>query len=226
MATLVTVRWSTPPPSAIDERLVVSDDGEAVLQVLRPRLVGDTVGVFSGSVDDAELRELVASGPLVELDVVVPDPRVAAVSVVADRAARRLLARALGGGEVLRAAGAGRRGAGSLTLALGVLGLGSRPVEFELDVARCAVHFTAGGSIVSSVPLPELATGFSTVDAEGLGGVRRRAEVAPAVLGAISLDLTVPDRADEVSVQVEGVWHLGPDVEPEDFGLRTEPQRI
>src|SRR4029450_6424954 len=92
MATLVTVRWRTPPPSSIDERLIVSDDGRARLDVLRPRSVGDTVGTYEGEVQEAEVRDVAGAGPEVELDVVVQDPRVAAVSIAADRVAQRLLA--------------------------------------------------------------------------------------------------------------------------------------
>ena len=79
MATLVTVRWRTPPPSSIDERLIVSDDGHARLDVLRPRSLGDTVGTYEGVIDEAEVRELTAAGPDVEVDVVLQNPRLAAV---------------------------------------------------------------------------------------------------------------------------------------------------
>jgi len=54
--------------------------------------VGDTVGTYEGEVQEAEVRELTAAGPDVEVDVVVQDPRVAAVSIAADRLAQRLLA--------------------------------------------------------------------------------------------------------------------------------------
>ena len=53
MATLVTVRWRTPPPNSIDERLIVGDDGHARLDVLRPRSLGDTVGTYEGEIDEA-----------------------------------------------------------------------------------------------------------------------------------------------------------------------------
>ena len=76
-----------------------------------------------------------------------------------------------------------------MTLALGVIGRGTQPVEFELEVDECAVHFLAAGAPVSWVPLPHLPMGFMTPDAEGLGGVRGRAEVPPGVLGAISVEL-------------------------------------
>ncbi|WP_426566066.1 hypothetical protein ACPPVT_05745 [Angustibacter sp. McL0619] len=220
MATLVTVRWHTRPPSSVDERLVITDDGQAQLAVLRPREPRDTVGLFAGPVDEAEVRELSAAGSQVELDVELPDPQVAAVGAVAAAVARRLLDSPLAAARFV-ARPVAAADAGSVTLALGVVGLGSQPVEFELDLDGCAVHFGASGSPVTWTPLPELATGFSTVDAEGLGGVRRRAVVAPGVLGAISLDLTVPDGADQVSVQVAGAWFFSEYAQPEGFEVRT-----
>ena len=92
MATLVTVRWRTPPPGSVDERLIVSDDGRARLDVLRPRSLGDTVGTYEGEIDEAEVRELTAAGPDVQVDVVLQSPRLAAVGMAADRVAQRLLA--------------------------------------------------------------------------------------------------------------------------------------
>jgi hypothetical protein len=92
MATLVTVWWRTPPPSSVDERLIVGDDGRARLEVLRPRASGDTVGSYEGLVEETEVPELIAAGTDVELDVVVQDPGLAAVAYAADRVAQRLLA--------------------------------------------------------------------------------------------------------------------------------------
>src|SRR5689334_9458996 len=107
MATAVVIRWQTPPPSSIDERLIVDEDGTARLEVLRPRVRPDTIGVFDGRVDEAELAALSVLGPTVLLDLVVPDPQLADLAFVADQVADRLrespravaqfLARPLGG---------------------------------------------------------------------------------------------------------------------------------
>ena len=225
MATLVTVRWRRPPPSSIDERLMVSDDGHARLDVLRPRSLGDTVGTYEGEVEEAEVRELTAAGPDVEVDVVVQDPRLAAVGIAADRVAQRLLASPLAVAQFFA------RPVGAVpplpqTLALGVLGGGSQPVEFELDLDECVVHFSAIGAPVSSIPLPELSMGFMTPDAEGLGGIRQRATIAPGIVGAISVPLVVPDGANELSVQVVGSWFLPGEQLSDDFEARTEPQKL
>src|SRR3712207_5844671 len=90
MSTLVRVRWVTPPPSAIDERLLVFDDGRARLEVVRPRVSPAVIGAFEGSVEPAEVEALTASGPEVELNVTVADPGAAAVGVVAAHVADRL----------------------------------------------------------------------------------------------------------------------------------------
>jgi hypothetical protein len=113
-----------------------------------------------------------------------------------------------------------------VTLALGVVGRGSRPVEFQLDLPGSAIHFSADGTPVSWTPLPELPIGFMTPDAEGLGGVRQRATVAPGVLGAISLPVLVPDGADQLSAQLVGNWFLPGHQTPEEFEARTAPQTL
>jgi hypothetical protein len=225
MATLVTVRWRTPPPSSIDERLTVSDDGHARFDVLRPRSVGDTVGSYEGEVDETEVRELTAAGPDVEMNVMVQDPRLTAVGIAADRVVQRLLASPLAVAQFFA------RPVGAVpplpqTLALGVLGSGSQPVEFELDLDACVVHFTAAGTPVSSTPLPELSMEFTTPDAEGLGGVRQRGTIAPGIVGTISVPLVVPDGANELSVQVVGRWFLPGEQLSDDFEARTEPQKL
>jgi hypothetical protein len=225
MATVVTVRWRTPSPSSIDERLIVDADGQARLEVLRPRSLGDTIGSYEGVVEEAEFRELTAAGSDIELDVVAQDPRLAAVAVTADRIAQRLLASPVAVAQFFA------RPVGAVpplpaTLAIGMLGAGSQPAEFELDLAECAIHFSSGGAPASWTPLPELPTGFMTSDTEGLGGVRQRAIVPPGVVGAISVPLAVPDGADQVSARVVGSWFLPREPIPVEFEAHTEPQKL
>ncbi len=225
MATLVTVRWRTPPPSSVDERLIVGDDGQARLEVLRPRTLGDAVGSYQGTVEEADVRELTAAGGEVNVDVVVQDPRLVAVAIAADRVAQRLLSSPLAVAQFFA------RPIGAVpplpqTLALGVIGLGSEPVEFQLDLAQCEIHFSAGVEPVSSTPFPELPMGFMTPEAEGLGGVRQRASVAPEVLGAISMPLVVPEGANQLSVQVVGSWFLPGEATPDEFEAHTAPQPL
>jgi hypothetical protein len=222
MATAVTVRWLTPPPSSVDERLVVTDEGLARLDVLRPRTPGGSIGSFQASIGEADVRALAAAGPNVELNLVVQDPAVAAVAVAAERVARSVRESPLAVAQ-FSARPAGPPADGRLTLALIVTGEGSQPVQFQLDVDRSAVHYSSGGQPIGGYPLPELPMGFMTVNADGLGGVRQRALVSPGVLGAISLTVPVPAGATEVSAQLLGSWFLPDDPFPADFDARTEP---
>jgi hypothetical protein len=224
MATLVTFRWRTRPPSSVDERLAIGDDGRARLQVLRARTFGDTVGTYEGPIEEVEVRELTAAGSDIELDLTAQDPQLSAVAVAADRVAQRLLASPLAVAQFF----ARPIGAVPLpqTLAFCVLGGGLQPVEFQLDLAACAIYFGSNGKSVASIPLPELPMGFITSEAEGLGGVRQRALVEPGVLGTISLPLEIPDGINELCVRVVGSW-FSPDSEsPEDFEARTDPQPL
>jgi hypothetical protein len=225
MATMATVRWRTPPPSSVDERLIIGDDGRAQLVVLRPRTVGDTVGIYEGAVSEDEVRELTAAGSDVEVDVTAQDAGLGGAAVAADRIAQRLL------GSPLAVAQFFARPIGAVppipqTLALCVLGGGSQPVEFELDLAQCAIHFSSSGTPVSWIPSPDLPMGFLTSDAEALGGVRQRALVEPGVLGTISLPLEIPEGVNELSAQVVGSWFLPGDESGEDFEARTAAQPI
>jgi hypothetical protein len=222
---LVTVRWYTPPPNSIDERLIVTDDGRARLEVLKPRSLGDTVGTYEGAVEEYEVGELTAAGPEVELGGAVQDPRLAAVAAVADRVAQRLLASPRAVAQFFA------RPVGAVpplpeTLALGVLGSGSQPVEFELDLSECMVHFSSSASPVSSTPLPELSVEFITPDSVGLGGVRQGATIAPGTVGTVSVPLVVPEGADELSVHVVGRWFLPDEQKAEDFEARTQSQKL
>jgi hypothetical protein len=226
VATLITVRWRTPPPISADERLIIGDDGRARLVVLRPRVPGDTVGIYEGAVEEAEVQGLIGAGSDVELDVETEDDsRLGRVAVVANQVAQRLLSSPLAVAQFFA------RPVGAVpplpeTLALGVLGAGSQPVEFQLDLAECAIHFGSGGTAVSGIPLPELAVGFMTADAEGLGGVRQRALVEPGVLGTISVPLAIPDGVDELSAQLVGTLFLSDEDSSEDFEAHTAPQPL
>ncbi len=68
-----------------------------------------------------------------------------------------------------------------MTVAIAVVGDGVTPLAFELDPMATVVHFGSNGTPLSWVEVPELSTGFVTPDAEGLGGVHRRAAVSPEV---------------------------------------------
>ena len=199
MAPLVIVRWRTPPPSSINERLIVGDDGRARLEVLRPRTFGDAVGSYEGAVEEAEVRDLITAGREVELDVVVQDPRLGAVAVAADRVGQRLLASPLAVAQFF-ARSVGDTSPGSATTGA----QGARPrlpvgrVPARSCQVRDSVQLRREASVINSA-CPELPMGFMTLTPRGLGGVRQRAIVAPGVLGAISMPVAVPDGADLLS---------------------------
>ena len=52
------------------------------------------------------------------------------------------------------------------------------------------------------------------------------ADHAPGIVGTISVPLVVPDRANELSVQVVGSWFLPGEQLPDEFEARTDPQKL
>jgi hypothetical protein len=225
MRRLASVEWHTPPPTSVDEQLVAYDDGSALLVVRRPRARVATSGTYAGRPSAEDLRALAAAGPgpiVIDLLVAPPDPATAAVMAVADRVAAGSLPtpRAVATFHVRPLA---PPSGGVLAISLLVVADGVTAVEFELDTAASAVHFTSGGQPVAWHPLPDLSTGFVTPDAEGLGGVRRRAHVEPGAFGAIAFDVPVPAAGTAVSVQVAGWLHgsLPDEPTPGRFEVRT-----
>ena len=116
------------------------------------------------------------------------------------------------------------RGQGrSVTLA--AVGGGTRPVQLELRPDSITVHVEADGATLAWFEADPPVTGFVTRDAEGLGGLGRRAEVPPGTLGAILLDVPGIEAVagDGVGVALSGWLAEGvPDQElPLPFHVRT-----
>lgn len=225
MQRVAAFRWGTPPPTSVDEELVLFDDGTARLLVLRPRAGGSAVGAYTCHPVDDDAAALASAGPgPTEFDLLAPptDPGTKRLMTVADRtvvAARAApFAVATFHAKPLAAVADGR-----LAMSLLVVASGTAAVEFELDVPASAAHFSSAGQPVGWHDLPELPTGFVTRDAEGLGGVRRRARINPGAFGAIAFEVTAPIGASTVAVQVAGWLHDGlPDApEPRRFEVRT-----
>jgi hypothetical protein len=228
VARIATVRWSSPEPSSIDEELVLDADGSVWLAVRRPSTDTAAIGTYRLEASEAPADHVRALGELdggaLEVDLLHP-PLDGVEWSVAD-AARRLAAVAREHPyAVARFHGTPAGGTaigGDLMVALVVVGEGVAPVRFELDPSAGAVHFSAGAPL-SWVPLPPIATGFVTPEAEGLGGLRGRAEVAPGAFGTLALPVSAPTGTTEVSVQVAG-WLVEalPDAPmPERFEART-----
>jgi hypothetical protein len=217
MRRLVTVRWQSPPPTAVDEELAGYDDGTVRLVVRCSRDGSDTVGTWSTTPPAGEHAAFVATG-----DVVVDLLHARAVPEVAERLRTAALAAPVATARFLAAGGA----EGTVTLA--AVGAGTRPVQFELDPDGVTVHVERDGATVAWFQAAEPATGFVTPDASGLGGVGRRAVIDPGAFGAIALE--VPGMAaagdgGEVAVQLSGRLAEGlPDQEqPLPFRVRTAP---
>jgi hypothetical protein len=226
VARRATVIWQAPPPASVNEELVLYDDGGAWLVVRRPRQGRPDIGTWVGrptSEDATTLADATDGSDPIVIDVIPhePDPRLAPLAAAADRIAAtvRPTPRAV---ATFRAQPLQRQG-DRLTVLLVVVGSGEVPVQFDLEPDRCAVHWERDGRPLSWVDLPPPATGFVTSTAEGLGGLNRRAVVAPGAFGALSVEVEVPVGATGVSFQVAG-WlseALPDDADPARYEIRT-----
>jgi hypothetical protein len=213
MERLASVSWRSPPPTSVDEELAVYDDGTVWLVVRCSRDGAATIGTWSTTPDADDHATLVATGNVV-VDLLhaqaVPEvaERLRSAALVTPVATSRFLAGWVGG-----------------TVTLGAVGGGTRPVQFELDPATLTVHVEKDGATVAWFEAAPPVTGFVTPEASGLGGLGRRAEIAPGAFGAMSLEVpgisTVA--GSEVAVQASGWLALGlPDQElPLPFRVRT-----
>ena len=216
MRRLVTVRWESPPPTSVDEELAAYDDGTVWLVVRGSRDGSATIGTWSTTPAADEHAALVASGDMA-IDLRHP--------VQADEAAELLRTAALAE-PVATARFVATRGQGrSVTLA--AVGGGTRPVQLELRPDSITVHVEADGATLAWFEADPPVTGFVTRDAEGLGGLGRRAEIPPGTLGAILLDVPGIEAVagDGVAVALSGWLAEGlPDQElPLPFHVRTAP---
>ena len=171
----------------------------------RPRALTGPIGTYMTKPAPADLEALTSSGPgpvVFEVLGRPGDPAAAALLAVADRVAAA--ARAAPGAIATFHAGPLGAVAGTLSMSLLVVGDGTKAVELELEPSKCTVHFSEGGRSIAWFPMPELGSGFVTPDAEGLGGLRRRARVAPGDYGATAFDIPAPGNATAVSIGVAG----------------------
>jgi len=224
VARRATIRWQSPAPTAIDEELALYEDGAALLVVRGPHDLGPTIGTFRCNPEAADLRVLSDAGPEpVELNLLVPPPDADAAEMEA--AAQRIAAT---GGEHPDATATffGRADAANdemVSVTLLVVGAGLRPVQVQLDPESSSVQFPHSGQPVGWAELPQLPIGFVTPLAADLGGLGRRAVVAPGVYGAIAFEIPAPLAASSVTFQVAG-WlteALPDDPGPHPFLART-----
>ena len=214
MRRLATVRWQSPAPTSVDEELAAYDDGSVWLAVRSSRDGTPTIGTWSTTPAAEDHAALVAAG-----DIVVDLLHAQTVPEVVERLRTEALARPVATAQFLAAGGAGE----SVTLA--VVGGGTRPVQFELDPGSLTVHAEKDGVETAWLEPAPPATGFITPSAEGLGGLGRRAEMAPGAMGALVLEVPELTQADgdDVAVSASGWLAEGlPDEPmPARFRVRT-----
>jgi hypothetical protein len=174
---LATVRWRTPPPTSIDEELAAYDDGTAWLAVRCSRDSASTIGTWSTSPSPDDHRRLVAEG---DADVNLIEPG------DLPETAERLRLAALGEPVATARFVAGRTDLAAVSF--GVVAAGNRATELELDPETVSVHVEQDGATVTWFEA-SLETGFITPEADGLGGLRSRAVLAPGAFGALHLDV-------------------------------------
>lgn len=197
MAEIARIRWQSPPPTSVDEELVVYDDGSAYLVIRTARDGSPAIGTWRATVGADGLTLLTGQRRAVDLRHPVDDPVVTAAERIATEArdlpvaTATFYASALPDGEV----------------ALLAVGGGTGPADFQLDPDSVVVHLEdGGGNEVGWQPIQRLETGFVSPEPAGLGGVGRAAEIEPGAYGAIAL--TGPSisgsQAAAVAIEVTG----------------------
>lgn len=216
MAEIARIRWQSPPPTSIDEELVVFDDGSAYLVVRTARNGSPAIGTWRARVGAEDLALL--TGRQVEVDPRHPidDPVVTAAERIAAEARELPVAIATFYASVLPDG----------EVALLAVGGGQGPAGFQLDPGSVVVHLEDGeGNEVGWHSMRRLGTGFVSPEPVGLGGVGRVAEIEPGAYGAIAL--TGPSisgsQASAVAVEVTGQLRDAVPEQPsyENFRVRT-----
>ncbi len=214
MRRLATVQWQSPPPTSVDEELAAYDDGSVWLVVRCSREGTPTIGTWSVSPSPGDHAALVAAGDVL-VDLLHPQ----SVPEVAERLRTAALANPVATAQFLAAGGAGE------TVTFVVAGDGTRPVQFELDPGTLVVHVEKEGAELAWFEPAPPETGFITPSAEGLGGLGRRAVIAPGAVGALVLEVPQLAQADGDGVAVSASGWLAeglPDEEmPRRFRVRT-----
>ncbi len=223
MTRRATFVWTSPPPTAIDEVLVI-DDEEARLVVRRSRRVSATVGSYTARPTAEDLATLVAAGPgpvTFRVGPADPDPALAALREAAERVAAACLghprAAATFIATVTQAAG------GSISVGLVAVAEGPDPVSFQLDPGASRVHLSGGQGELTWQAMPTPPTGFVTATAEGIGGLGTRARLTTGAPAGIAFEVPDVDGATTLAIEVAGTLAdaLPDEPMPEPFSVRT-----
>jgi hypothetical protein len=205
MRRVATFYWEAAAPTPINEQLALYDDGWARLVVRSPLDGKPTIGTYAYRPPKADFDALAKAGANdVSFDALGP---VSDEMQQLQELARRVALEATDNPEATAtfygppiAPSEG----GEVSLALQVVGAGKRAVQFDIDPLECAVLFSNFDEPVGWREFPDLATGFVTPDAEGLGGLSRRAEVKPKAYGALVVKTLLPTPVTGVAIQVAG----------------------
>jgi hypothetical protein len=216
VAEIARIRWESPPPTSVDEELVVYDDSTALLVVRTSRDRSPVIGTWRTTVAAEDLAVL--EGQWRHIDVRhsrMLDTVAATADRVAAKARETPVATATFHTGVMPAGG----------VALLAVGGGSAPAEFELDVDSVVIHVEDEGTEVGWHRLERLKTGFVSPEPAGLGGVGRPAEIAPGAYGAIALAGPPLDEAVAVAIEFAGYLRDGlrEHTSYQRFTIRTAP---
>ena len=182
MQRLSSVHWSSSPPTSVDEELAAYDDGSVWLVIRSSRDGRAVIGTWSTTPAPDDHAALAAAG-----DVLIQLPAAQDVPAIAETLRLAALDSPVATAEFFAAFG----DSGTVTLA--ALGGGNRSVQFELDPISITVHLESGGATTAWFEASPPATGFITPDATGLGGLGRRAQIDPGVLGSYRAGRAQPD---------------------------------
>lgn len=224
MTRLATFVWRSPPPTAIDEVLVLDED-LARLAVRRPRRPTNTVGAYGAIPDDMDRAALLAAGPGPVTFHVHPaetDPGKRALLAVANRVADQCLTgpRAT---VTFTTSVTDVAADGTLGIALLAVGAGMDPVVFHVDHAASTVHLSGPEGAITWLPMPRPPTGFINAQAVGVGGMGTPARLPPGVPVGATLRVPGAPGATSVAIEVAG-WlseTLPDEPRPEPFAVRT-----
>jgi len=225
MKRVATFYWEAAAPVPVNEELALYDDGWARLVVRSPLDGKPTIGTYAFKPAKEDFDVLAKAGADdVSFDALGPISD--AMRGLQDQA-RRVAVEALDNPEATASfygPPLGPSNSGELTVVLQVVGAGKRAVQFDIDPLECAVLFSNFGEPVGWREFPELATGFVTPDAEGLGGLSRRAEVKPKAYGALVVKTLLPTPVTGVAIQVAGhLYEALPDEKGgAPFAIRTD----
>jgi hypothetical protein len=223
MARHATFVWTSPPPTSVDEVLVI-DGEEARLVVRRPRRVSATIGSYAARPQADDLAALIAAGPgPVTFQIHPPDTddAIAAIREVAERVAEAC--RAAPRSTVTFSAGVAGVAGTTLSVALLALAEGPDPVEFQLAPDASVVHLSGAEGEITWHAMPHPATGFVTASAEGVGGLADRARMRTGDPAGTTFEVQDVAGATTIAIEVAG-WlsEAFPDErQPTPFAVRT-----